>query len=242
MGEEAKNLREVLIVEDDREIRALLANFLTEKKMNVTEAADGDAAYSFIREKHFDIILLDMMLPFKTGEELIKILRTGKSSEGNTYTPVIVISAKTEIDTRLNTMQSGADDYITKPFDLNEVYVRIEAVLRRSEGGEYVKNEEGEILTALGVNYNISDNEVSFEGKPLKLTAKEMKLLLLFMKNPKKTFTKANLYKSVWEDEYIYEDNTINVHMSNLRKKLMEATGREIIETVWGIGYRLKEE
>ena len=151
MGEEAKNLREVLIVEDDREIRALLANFLTEKKMNVTEAADGDAAYSFIREKHFDIILLDMMLPFKTGDELIKILRTGKSSEGNTYTPVIVISAKTEIDTRLNTMQSGADDYITKPFDLNEVYVRIEAVLRRSEGGEYVKNEEGEILTALGL-------------------------------------------------------------------------------------------
>ena len=233
---------EVLIVEDDLEIRKLLANFLSEKGMNITEAKDGDIAYDYIQDKSFDIILLDMMLPYKTGEELIKILRNNKSKDGNTYTPVIVISAKTELDTRLNTIQSGADDYITKPFDLNEVYVRIEALLRRSEGGEYVKKDDNEVLEALGVVFNVSDNEVTYEGKPIKLTAKEMKLLLLFMQNPKKTFTKANLYKSVWEDEYIYEDNTINVHMSNLRKKLAEATGKDVIETVWGIGYRLKEE
>ncbi|MBP5276802.1 MAG: response regulator transcription factor, partial [Lachnospiraceae bacterium] len=213
-----------------------------EKGMNITEAKDGDIAYDYIQDKSFDIILLDMMLPYKTGEELIKILRNNKSKDGNTYTPVIVISAKTELDTRLNAIQSGADDYITKPFDLNEVYVRIEALLRRSEGGEYVKKDDNEVLEALGVVFNVSDNEVTYEGKPIKLTAKEMKLLLLFMQNPKKTFTKANLYKSVWEDEYIYEDNTINVHMSNLRKKLAEATGKDVIETVWGIGYRLKEE
>lgn len=233
---------EVLIVEDDLEIRKLLANFLSEKGMNITEAKDGDIAYDYIQDKSFDIILLDMMLPYKTGDELIKILRNNKSKDGNTYTPVIVISAKTELDTRLNAIQSGADDYITKPFDLNEVYVRIEALLRRSEGGEYVKKDDNEVLEALGVVYNVSDNEVTYEGKPIKLTAKEMKLLLLFMQNPTKTFTKANLYKSVWEDEYIYEDNTINVHMSNLRKKLAEATGKDVIETVWGIGYRLKEE
>ena len=233
---------EVLIVEDDLEIRKLLANFLSEKGMNITEAKDGDIAYDYIQDKSFDIILLDMMLPYKTGDEIIKILRNNKSKDGNTYTPVIVISAKTELDTRLNAIQSGADDYITKPFDLNEVYVRIEALLRRSEGGEYVKKDDNEVLEASGVVYNVSDNEVTFEGKPIKLTAKEMKLLLLFMQNPTKTFTKANLYKSVWEDEYIYEDNTINVHMSNLRKKLAEATGKDVIETVWGIGYRLKEE
>ena len=237
-----KNSKEVLIVEDDREIRALLANFLSEKNMAVTEASDGNEAYSFIMNKSFDIILLDMMLPFKTGDELIKLIRSDKCREENTYTPVIVISAKTEIDTRLETITSGADDYITKPFDLNEVYVRIEALLRRSEGGEYAGNKKSGILEALGITYNISDNEVTFDGRPIRLTAKEMKLLLLFMQNPKKTFSKANLYKSVWEDEYIYEDNTINVHMSNLRKKLMDAAGREIIETVWGIGYRLKEE
>ena len=242
MSDSKKLSKEVLIVEDDKEIRSLLANFLTEKGMAVTEAKDGDEADSFIKSKTFDVILLDMMLPYKTGDELIKILRDNKSSEGNAYTPVIVISAKAELETRLDAIKSGADDYITKPFDLNEVYVRIEAVLRRSEGGEYVVGDNGEVLEALGVKYDLSANEVTFEGKLIKLTAKEMKLLLLFMKNPKKTFSKANLYKSVWEDEYIYEDNTINVHMSNLRKKLLDSTGKEIIETVWGIGYRLKEE
>lgn len=242
MSDSKKLSKEVLIVEDDKEIRSLLANFLTEKGMTVTEAKDGDEADSFIKSKTFDVILLDMMLPYKTGDELIKILRDNKSREGNAYTPVIVISAKAELETRLDAIKSGADDYITKPFDLNEVYVRIEAVLRRSEGGEYVVGDNEEVLEALGVKYDLSANEVTFEGKLIKLTAKEMKLLLLFMKNPKKTFSKANLYKSVWEDEYIYEDNTINVHMSNLRKKLLDATGKEIIETVWGIGYRLKEE
>lgn len=239
--EEGMASREVLIVEDDREIRKLLSNFLKEKGIYVTEAGDGDKAYAYMQKQCFDVILLDMMLPFKSGAELIKLLRTNKSKEGNTYTPVIVISAKTDLDTRLNALQAGADDYLTKPFDLNEVYVRIEAVLRRSEGGAYVKAQESETLTASGITYHLTDQQVTYQGKTIRLTAKEMKLLLLFMENPQKTFTKANLYKSVWEDDYVYEDNTINVHMSNLRKKLAEATGKEIIETVWGIGYKLKE-
>ena len=238
--EEAKSSKEVLIVEDDREIRKLLVNFLKEKDMSITEAGDGDTAYAYMQKQCFDVILLDMMLPFKSGDELIRLLRSNKSKEGNTYTPVIVISAKTDLDTRLHALQAGADDYLTKPFDLNEVYVRIEAVLRRSAGGAYVKAQESEVLSAAGITYHLTDQQVSYQGKPIKLTAKEMKLLLLFMENPQKTFTKANLYKSVWEEDYIYEDNTINVHMSNLRKKLAEATGIEIIETVWGIGYKLK--
>jgi len=238
--EEAKSSKEVLIVEDDREIRKLLVNFLKEKDMSITEAGDGDTAYAYMQKQCFDVILLDMMLPFKSGDELIRLLRSNKSKEGNTYTPVIVISAKTDLDTRLHALQAGADDYLTKPFDLNEVYVRIEAVLRRSAGGAYVKAQESEVLSAAGITYHLTDQQVSYQGKPIKLTAKEMKLLLLFMENPQKTFTKANLYKSVWEEDYIYEDNTINVHMSNLRKKLAEATGQEIIETVWGIGYKLK--
>ncbi len=238
--EEAKSSKEVLIVEDDREIRKLLVNFLKEKDMSITEAGDGDTAYAYMQKQCFDVILLDMMLPFKSGDELIRLLRSNKSKEGNTYTPVIVISAKTDLDTRLHALQAGADDYLTKPFDLKEVYVRIEAVLRRSAGGAYVKAQESEVLSAAGITYHLTDQQVSYQGKPIKLTAKEMKLLLLFMENPQKTFTKANLYKSVWEEDYIYEDNTINVHMSNLRKKLAEATGQEIIETVWGIGYKLK--
>ena len=239
---ERKTVKEALIVEDDREIRRLLVNFLMEKGMVITEAGDGDKAYAYMQKQSFDVILLDMMLPFKSGGELIKLLRSNKSKTGNTYTPVIVISAKTDLDTRLGALQAGADDYVTKPFDLNEVYVRIEAVLRRSEGGAYVQTEEQKVLTACGVTYHVTDQQVTACGKPLKLTAKEMKLLLLFMENPQKTFTKANLYKSVWEEDYIYEDNTINVHVSNLRRKLSEATGKDVIETVWGIGYKLREE
>ena len=98
------------------------------------------------------------------------------------------------------------------------------------------------MISCGGLEYNVSNNSVSYNGEPVKLTLKEMQLLLLLLKNPQKTFTKANLYESVWQDTYYYEDNTINVHMSNLRSKLKKATGKDYIETVWGIGYKLKEE
>ena len=142
----------------------------------------------------------------------------------------------------------GADDYIIKPFDLDEVLVRIEVVLRRSETeknlsdlGNSSHNSEntGLILEYNGLTLDKNLNSVTFEGNTLKLTSKEMQLLELFLKNPQKTFTKANLYETVWGDTYYYEDNTINVHMSNLRSKLKKATGQDYIETVWGIGYKL---
>ena len=132
----------------------------------------------------------------------------------------------------------GADDYILKPFDLNEVLARIEVVLRRVRES---KNEKDD-LTFKSLRVSQKNNTVSCNDKELSLTSKERQLLILFMKNPKKTFSKANLYEAVWEDDYIYEDNTINVHISNLRSKLKKAAGEDIIETVWGIGYRLKQE
>lgn len=134
-------------------------------------------------------------------------------------------------------LQLGADDYILKPFDLNEVAVRMEVVLRRS-GKEEAKEA---VLSCGELRYSLTENSVYYEGKEINLTAKEMQLLRLLLENPKKVYTKANLYESIWKDVYYYEDNTVNVHISNLRNKLKKATGREYIETVWGIGYRLKE-
>jgi DNA-binding response OmpR family regulator len=127
---------------------------------------------------------------------------------------------------------------VEKSKDRLEVLARIEVVLRRLRES---KNEEDD-LTFKSLTVSQKNNTVSCNGKELKLTLKEMQLLILFMKNPKKTFSKANLYEAVWEDDYIYEDNTINVHISNLRSKLKKAAGEDIIETVWGIGYRLKQE
>lgn len=224
--------KHILIVEDTEEIAELLSSFLRQNGYDTTVAHDGAMGYELMMRERYALILMDLMLPYKSGEELIRELR--KTSD----TPVIVLSAKSMMETRLEVLRIGADDYIIKPFDLNEVLVRIEVVMRRSGRAE---EERDEVLSRGGLSLNLSDNTVSFEGKDISLTSKELSLLRLFMENPSKVFTKANLYESVWNDTYYYEDNTVNVHISNLRSKLKKASGRDHIETVWGIGYRLKE-
>lgn len=226
---------QILIVEDDKEISSMLASFLETKGYLVWTALDGAAASVKLKEREYDLILMDLMLPFKSGEQLIKELRQSSN------TPVIVLSAKTMMETRLEVLRLGADDYILKPFDLNEVLVRMEVVLRRSGGVHGGEQKKDDSLCHGELKYSLAENSVAYEGREISLTAKEMHLLKLFMENPKKVYTKANLYESVWNDVYYYEDNTINVHISNLRNKLKKATGQEFIETVWGIGYRLKE-
>ena len=238
-------MRRILVVEDDSEIRKLLKDYLTGYDYDVTEAKEGNQASMLIASECFDVILMDMMLPFRSGDVLIKELRSRKDDIKAARTPVIVISAKSGSETRIETIRIGADDYIIKPFNLDEVLVRIEAVLRRSADGAYASSDSeqgGGVLSFGDLEYSEANNMVTFKGSPVKLTAKEMMLLAILLKNPQKTFTKANLYESVWNDTYIYEDNTINVHMSNLRSKLKNATGQDYIETVWGIGYKLKQE
>lgn len=225
---------QILIVEDDKEISAMLASFLEQKGYEVWTALDGGAASTRMQERRYDLILMDLMLPVKSGEQLIQELRRSVD------TPVIVLSAKTMMETKLEVLRLGADDYILKPFDLNEVLVRMEVVLRRSGGASNMSGKD-DALCHGALKYSLTANSVTYEGREISLTAKEMHLLKLFMENPKKVYTKANLYESVWEDVYYYEDNTINVHISNLRNKLKKATGQEFVETVWGIGYRLKE-
>lgn len=226
--------KKILIVEDDKEIRTMLATFLGQKGYEVWEASEGLDASAKLKEEQFDLILMDLMLPFISGELLIKELR--KTSR----TPVIVLSAKTMLETRLEVLRLGADDYILKPFDLNEVLVRMEVVLRRSHGADGDSAKDSALCCG-ELRLSLAENSVSYQGQEVSLTAKEMHLLKLFLENPKKVYTKANLYETVWEDVYYYEDNTINVHISNLRNKLKKATGQDFVETVWGIGYRLKE-
>lgn len=221
----------IAIIEDDKDISSILANILKKNGYSYKQAYDGSQAMKLLKNESFDIVLMDLMLPYVNGETLIYELR--KISD----TPVIVISAKSMMETKLEVLRLGADDYIIKPFDINEVIVRIEVVLRRVQ-----TTKEKDVLESGGLKLILTENRAEYEGKPVQLTAKEMRLLELFMKNPKKTYTKAELYESVWNDVYYYEDNTINVHVSNLRNKLKKVSGREHIETVWGIGYRLRSE
>lgn len=225
----------ILIVEDHRQISDMLAEFLVEHGYQISSAFDGKTASSLLMKHAYDLILMDLMLPYKSGEELIRELRMGAD------TPVICLSAKSQMETRLDVLRMGADDYLLKPFDLNEVLVRIEVVLRRS--GAFTENQKtANYLSAGELRLYPEENRVLYQEKLISLTSKELKILTLFLQNPQKTFTKANLYESVWNDEYYYEDNTINVHVSNLRAKLKKITGNDYIETVWGIGYRLKED
>ena len=223
----------ILIVEDDHEINKLLVDFLQKNGYETDSAEDGGKASLLLRKQDFDLVLMDLMLPYKNGEQLIKEFRE------YSQLPVIVLSAKSMMETRLEVLRLGADDYILKPFDLNEVQVRIEVVLRRSGAGT---SSSGGTISCGELCLNTDENSVTYQGKPVALTAKELMLLKLFMEHPQKVYTKANLYESVWNDTYYYEDNTINVHVSNLRSKLKKATGNDYIETVWGIGYRLKGE
>ena len=218
----------ILVIEDDIEICSVLTELLSRNNYDTDTANDGDTAAFKIKKNSYDLILTDLMLPGRTGEQLINELRSFSD------TPVVVISAKSLMETRLEVLRLGADDYILKPFDLNEVLVRVQVVLRRSRPSS--KN----ILSSGGLEFDLNANSVEFEGKSISLTSKEMHLLKLLMEYPSKVFTKANLYESVWNEQYFYEDNTINVHVSNLRSKLKKATGKDYIETVWGIGYRLK--
>ncbi|MBO4877792.1 MAG: response regulator transcription factor [Ruminococcus sp.] len=221
----------ILVVEDEPDIRKMLTDFLTGCGYITDQAADGYAASEKLRDPDYDIILMDLMLPGIPGEQLIRDLRT------HSDIPVIVLSARSMLETRLEVLRLGADDYILKPFDLKEVQVRIEVVLRRSG-----KDDTEKTVSFRGLEYISSENRLIYKGESVNLTLKELQLIKLMMEYPKKTFTKANLYESVWEQEYICEDNTINVHMSNLRSKLKKACGEDFIETVWGIGYRLKGE
>ncbi|MBQ4165481.1 MAG: response regulator transcription factor [Oscillospiraceae bacterium] len=222
----------IMIVEDNKEISALLSDFLTKNDYETITAFDGNTASALLKKQEFDIVLMDLMLPFLSGEQLMKEFRTYSDK------PVIIISAKSMMETRLEMLRTGADDFILKPFDLNEVLVRVQVVMRRSG----IASKENSVLSCGSLEFNLTENTVSCGGKPVSLTSKEMQLLKLFLSHPKKVFTKANLYETVWNDTYYYEDNTINVHVSNLRSKLKKASGEDHIETVWGVGYRLKEE
>lgn len=226
----------ILIVEDYKEISQMLADFLMAHDYEVECAYDGKRASELLKKNTYKVVLMDLMLPYKSGDVLIGELRE------HSQTPVIVLSAKSQVETRLEVLRMGADDYILKPFDLDEVLVRIEVVLRRSGDMENTDSKQEKVLCCGDLKLYPDQHRVTYGQQNVALTAKEMHLLQLFLQQPERTYTKANLYEAVWNDVYYYEDNTINVHLSNLRSKLKKATGQEFVETVWGIGYRLKKQ
>ena len=222
----------ILVVEDDREINSMLCEMLDENGYAAEGAFTGMEGLSRLRSGDYDLLILDLMLPYKSGDAVLQELRSFSSL------PVIVISAKDTVQNKLDLFHMGADDYLTKPFDLDEVLVRVEAVLRRCGSSEAQRAPE--ILQAGKLAVDTESKTASVDGQELVLTAKEYGILELLMRYPHKVFSKANLFESIWNEEYACEDNTLNVHMSNLRNKLKAADPEtEYIKTVWGMGYRI---
>lgn len=226
-------MKQILIVEDDLEINKLLADFLREKGYTAICHYNGMQVVDYMRQQEVDLVLLDLMLPYRSGDVVLSDIRK------HSKTPVIVISAKETTQNKIDLLRLGADDYITKPFDMEEMLARIESNLRRVE----FQTESRESLEYKGLVLDMEKNTVHLQRQELTLTAKEFAILELLLNYPDKVFSKANLFQSVWNSEYFSEDNTLNVHISNLRSKIKEVCpDQEYIDTVWGIGYRLHKE
>ena len=220
----------ILLVEDDPEINRLLTDFLTENGYQVTSLFNGLHVQDCLAREKTDLVLLDIMLPYRNGDQVLADIR-------RQYTlPIIIISARETTQNKIDLLRLGADDYITKPFDMEEVLARIESSLRRIQFQSAVPKR----LQYKNLIFDGEKNTVFLNGQELLLTAKELAILELLMRYPDKIFSKANLFQSVWNTEYLNEDNTLNVHISNLRNKMKAlCPDEEYIDTVWGIGYRL---
>lgn len=234
LGNNANRVK-ILIVEDDNDINNMLANLVRRNGYEVTQAYSGTEAALHLQNGEFHLVLLDIMIPGMDGKEVLKMIRKTMDM------PVIVISARLDKSDKIEMLNLGADDYITKPFDIDELAARINSNLRRYAKDNSRITEGRNILSFKDITLNNETKEVIVNENEVNLTAREFIILELLLSNPKKVFSKANLFESVWGEEYMGDDNTVNVHMSNLRGKLQKCNkGEEYIETIWGMGYRLK--
>ncbi|MEH7382248.1 response regulator transcription factor [Bacillus sp. JJ1533] len=221
--------KRILIIEDDQEISRLLRVILEKSHLEPVAAYSGTEGLLQLQNNTFDLILLDLMLPGKSGEELIKEIREKSSI------PIIVISAKVDIENKVQVLKIGADDFITKPFHQEEVMVRVEVQLRKAN----FHPEQSAEIGWRELKMNTEKRSVTLKEEELQLTNAEFDILIFFMNNPERALSKKEIYESIWKGTYYGDDNTISVHVSNLRKKISEITSEEYIKTIWGVGFML---
>ncbi|NQX44618.1 response regulator transcription factor [Paenibacillus tritici] len=229
-GSRDGNRRRILIVEDDEHINGIIHDGLTAAGFLCTRAYSGSEGLLNLAEREYHLIVLDLMLPGLSGEAFMHSLR----KERNSGTPVIILSAKDQLDHKLNLFTLGADDYVTKPFELEELIARIHVHIQRTTGEEPVNEFRHKNLVLDSVDYS-----VRIHGTALNLTRQEYRIVELLLKNPTRVFTKQDLYELAWNEVYLGEDKTITVHISNIRNKIKPHDSEAYIDTIWGIGFRL---
>jgi DNA-binding response OmpR family regulator len=235
--EERMEGQKILIVEDDADISGLLVKIMEGAGYQVRQAFSGTEALFCMERELPDCVLLDLMLPGMTGEAVLDQIRQKQKKE----MPVLILSAKVSVQDKVKLLRLGADDYITKPFDPEEVIARVEAAIRRYTKEAQNMEAEQEVFRYKNLNLYPQSRKVEVSGIELPLTMHEYDILYLLIQNPQKVYSREHLYEQVWKGGYYGEDNTVNVHVSNLRKKIQKADKEEsYIKTVWGIGFKLE--
>lgn len=219
--------QKILIIEDERPIQSVLRELLMDAGYEVTAASDGVEGLARFEREKFDLVLLDIMMPKLDGYGVCRAIREKGS------TPIIMLTALDEEETQIKAFELRADDYITKPFSVKLVRLRVEAVLRRTAG-----YAAGSTLQYREIQLDTDGMEVRVGGEQISLTRIEYELLRLFMEHPGRVFTRENLLNMVWGYDYMGGEKAVNIHIMNLRRKL----GMDPIETIRGVGYRLAKD
>ena len=229
----AEQIKRILIVEDDSDINNLIKTILVKNNYNVEQAFSGTEGKLRLEMQAFDLVILDLMMPGMTGEELVGLIR----NELHMGIPVLILSAKNSLNDKVQLLINGADDYLTKPFEPEELLARVIALLRRTG---MQSAEESQNYQYRNLVLNPLSREVHIKNQLIDLTPYEYEILLLLIQSPDKVFSRDTLYEKVWRNGYYGEDNTVNVHVSNLRKKIAAYDpDEEYIKTVWGIGFKM---
>ncbi len=229
--------RKILIVEDQADIANLIKINLDDLDCQVEIAADGREAAARIQNEEFDLFILDLMLPHVDGLELCRQIRAKEN-----YVPVLMLTAKSEELDRVLGLEMGADDYMTKPFSVRELTARVKALFRRGDAMSQAVTTKQTTITHANLIIDISRHAVTLDSQAIELTAKEFDLLVHFVSNPGRVYTRAQLLDSVWGYSHDGYEHTVNSHINRLRTKIEEDAGKpKYILTVWGVGYKFAE-
>jgi len=221
----------VLVVEDDRKILSFIRKGLKEQGFTVDTASDGDEGYALAGTQSYDVVVLDIMLPGRDGLSVLKTLRDRRNT-----VPVILLTARTTLNERVEGLKLGADDYLTKPFYMEELIARIHAVVRRASGDQLSVLQVGDVVV------NVFTREVTRAEQKIELTAREFGLLELLMRSPGRVFTRTQLLEHVWGYDFDPETNVVDVYIRRVRNKIDTGDGPSLIETVRGVGYRCRRK
>ena len=222
----------VLIVEDDKNIAELLQLYLKKEGYHVTTASDGGQGLNKFREITPDLVLLDVMMPVMDGWAVCRAIRN------ESQVPVIMLTAKSQVDDKVTGLKSGADDYITKPFEMKEVLARIEAVLRRTDRKIAENNTRKLVFDKLTIDMDAF--ELTVDDKKVDTPPKEMELLFYLASSPNRVYTRNQLLDEVWGFDYFGDSRTVDVHIKRLREKLEGISEKWCLKTVWGVGYKFE--